>query len=149
MQDVEPLVQNVIKVFLIASDSAARIASRIATHNGSKSVQDSHMMLGLVYRLLTPMSPEDQRQSTASIEEVLSDTETESDDDEQAFADDTSLDPPAKFAWLCECDFCRDVRRKVRDFDDGFQAEDNLQQMFYDAIQRVSAQHQLRISDFR
>ena len=80
--NLKPLLQS----FIGQMESAMKISEHLADHASSEDITVDHLITGLVYRLMVPMSNDEVTQALSSAERIMdaiqgSDDESEEEDD--------------------------------------------------------------------
>ena len=122
---------NIMKCYIAQMHSAMNIAEIVCKHSESNPEMDGdHVISGLVYRLMNPMSDEEMMSSLQKADNILkgeeseeeySDDEDFTDDEEFTDDDDELQDIEAEFNKIpdsyrklqrnnCNCDVCKRVR---------------------------------------
>ena len=119
---------NIMKCYIAQMHSAMNIAEIVCKHSDSnKEMDGDHVISGLVYRLMNPMSDEEMISSLQKANNILndesSDEEYSEDDltDEEEFTEEELQDMEAEYNKIpdtyrtlkrnnCECNVCKRVR---------------------------------------
>ena len=81
----------IIKSFLGQMDSAMKVSDLLAKHSSSDEITVDHLITGLVYRLMVPMTNEEISECLNSAEQILDKIEqTDSDSDSDSDYDNLS-----------------------------------------------------------
>ena len=81
MEEQDKLFYDMIKVYLSQMDSAVKISSIVCEHSDKKELTGDDIICGLVYRLMVPMSQEEIQQSMATADNILEETDTDSEEE--------------------------------------------------------------------
>lgn len=136
------LMEPLIKAYLSQMDSALKISDILAQHENSEEITTDHLIGGLVYRLMVPMTNDEMESSLNSAEDILHNLdETDSDEEDTLNYDhiiDTYPNPSnPEFRRLkrpiCNCDICSKSRVCLLNYKQHV-CNDSLSQKFKDSI---------------
>jgi len=135
-------------------DSAMRVSDTLAKHESpaSEEITVDHLITGLVYRLMVPMTNEEVDESLDTAQQILdklydTDSEEGSDEDE-TFGPDTSV--PVTFGSRkvktnhCNCDVCMKARICLLNYEK-HDCSDPLADKFKKAITMTCEKHKIYI----
>jgi len=136
-----------MKAVLANTTSATKISKTLCKHSEDKILKADEIILGLMYRLMTPMTDEEMTQSINEAESVLyaesSDEESEEniidDTDDTDDTDDLSISRKIKCN-SCNCDICMRCRICLLNFND-YIPKDNLGDLFKNSILETCKTH--------
>ena len=152
------MLEPLIKVYIGQMDSAMKVSETLANHASSEEITVDHVISGLVYRLMVPMTNEEITSSLERASEVL-DTiyETDSDGDGESEdgglnggLDQETLDGSIDFGSrkvvhpVCNCEVCMKVRICLLNYH-SHECSDTLAQKFRDAINHTCETHKIYV----
>jgi hypothetical protein len=125
--------EMLMKAVLANTSSATKISKVLAEHSEDKILKADEIILGLIYRLMTPMTDEEMIQSINEAESILYQESSEDDDEdrEENIVDDTddlSISKKIKCN-TCNCEICMRSRVCLSNFND-YIPKDNLGDLF-------------------
>ena len=129
--------EMLMKAVLANTSSATKISKVLADHSEDKILKADEIILGLMYRLMTPMTDEEMIQSINEAESLLyqGSSEEEEDSEEENIVDDTddlSISKKIKCN-TCNCEICMGCRVCLSNFND-YIPKDNLGDIFKNSI---------------
>jgi len=131
--------EMLMKAVLANTSSATKISKVLAEHSEDKILKADEIILGLMYRLMTPMTDEEMTQSINEAESILyqdsSSDEDDDEDDEENIVDDTddlSISKKIKCN-TCNCEICMRCRVCLFNFND-YIPKDSLGDIFKNSI---------------
>ena len=147
--------EMLMKAVLANTTSATKISKILCEHSEDKILKADEIILGLIYRLMTPMTDEEMIQSINEAESVLY-AESSSDEDSEEeniidYTDDTdvtdvtddtddlSISRKIKCN-TCNCDICMRCRICLSNFND-YIPKDNLGDLFKNSILETCKTH--------
>lgn len=139
--------EMLMKAVLANTTSATKISKILCDHSEDKILKADEIILGLIYRLMTPMTDEEMIQSINEAESILY-TETSSEDDGDDEGDDTeviedtddlSISKKIKYN-SCNCDICMRCRICLSNFNE-YIPKDNLGDLFKNSIIETCKTH--------
>lgn len=139
-----------MKAVLANTTSATKISKILCDHSEDNILKADEIILGLIYRLMTPMTDEEMTQSINEAESVLyaesSDESEESeeeniidDTDDTDNTDDLSVTRKVKCN-TCNCEICMRCRICLSNFND-YIPKDNLGDLFKNSILETCKTH--------
>ena len=141
--------EMLMKAVLANTTSATKISKILCDHSEDKILKADEIILGLMYRLMTPMTDEEMTQSINEAESVLyaesSEEESDEESDEENIIDDTEdtddLSVTRKIKCnTCNCDICMRCRICLSNFND-YIPKDNLGDLFKNSILETCKTH--------
>ena len=151
-QKQDEAIHNIIKVYLAQVNSALKISNIICEHSeedDEKILTGDHIICGLIYRLMVPMTDEDMNESFNTADEILdgindSSESSESDDDESEL--EKKSDVKRKLIMNeCKCDICSKCRECISDYE-SYETYDPLVTRFKDSIKDTCEKHNIYIN---
>ena len=82
---MDEVLEPLIKSFLAQMDSAMKVSELISQHDGSEEIKVDHLITGLVYRLMVPMTNEEVDTALEAAQEIM-DKLDETDSEEESMA---------------------------------------------------------------
>lgn len=133
--------EMLMKAVLANTTSATKISKILCDHSEDKILKADEIILGLMYRLMTPMTDEEMTQSINEAESVLyaesSDEESEEEniiEDTEIIEDTDDLSVSRKIKCnTCNCEICMRCRICLSNFND-YIPKDNLGDIFKNSI---------------
>tara|TARA_Y100001938_G_C7943556_1_gene355563 strand:- start:253 stop:705 length:453 start_codon:yes stop_codon:yes gene_type:complete len=130
--------EMLMKAVLANTSSATKISKVLVEHSEDKILKADEIILGLMYRLMTPMTDEEMTQSINEAESILYQESSEDDDEEGddteviEDTDDLSISKKIKCN-TCNCEICMRCRVCLSNFND-YIPKDNLGDIFKNSI---------------
>lgn len=146
---MDPILEPIIKSFLGQMDSAMKISDVLAKHANSEEITVDHLITGLVYRLMVPMTNEEVDEALESAQQIL-DKLDESDSEEDELEESTVLDENIDFGSrkvkhpVCNCDICMKARLCLLNYHT-FDCSDIMADKFKKAISVTCENHNIYI----
>ena len=139
--------EMLMKAVLANTSSATKISKVLAEHSEDKILKADEIILGLMYRLMTPMTDEEMTQSINESESILYQEYSE-DDDEDGEGDDTEVIEDTDDLSIskkikcntCNCEICMRCRVCLSNFND-YIPKDNLGDIFKNSILETCKTH--------
>ena len=138
-----------MKAVLANTTSATKISKILCDHSEDNILKADEIILGLIYRLMTPMTDEEMIQSINEAESVLYAESSEESSDEESEeeniivdtddTDDLSVTRKIKCN-TCNCDICMRCRICLSNFND-YIPKDNLGDLFKNSILETCKTH--------
>ena len=128
--------EMIMKAVLANTSSATKISKVLAEHSEDKILKADEIILGLIYRLMTPMTDEEMTQSINEAESILyQESSSEEEHDGENIVDDTDdLSVSRKIKYNnCNCEICMRCRVCLSNFND-YIPKDNLGDIFKNSI---------------
>ena len=154
--DIDNAAMNIIKVYIAQMNSAMKISKIICEHEGTNELTGDHVISGLVYRLMNPMTDEDMMQSLEKADKLMNggDSSDEYDeDDEYDLSEEEELNDlvykaPDVFRKIktntCQCDICSRVRECLQGYE-SYETYDPMVTRFKDSIKETCEKHKIII----
>ena len=157
---MDSVLEPLIKSFLAQMDSAMKVSELISQHDGSEEIKVDHLITGLVYRLMVPMTNEevdtaletaqeimDKLDETDSEEESMAseaeEAEAEAEEAEEAEAEAAVFNRKVK-APRCNCEVCMKARLSLLNYQ-AYDCTDPLAEKFKKAIDSTCSKHKIFI----
>ena len=138
-----------MKAVLANTTSATKISKTLCEHSEDKILKADEIILGLMYRLMTPMTDEEMTQSINEAESVLyAESSSDEDYEEENIIDDTDVIEDTDDLSVsrkvkcnsCNCDICMRCRICLSNFND-YIPKDNLGDLFKNSILETCKTH--------
>ena len=153
--DIDNAAMNIIKVYVAQMNSAMKISKIICEHEGTDELTGDHVISGLVYRLMNPMTDEDMMQSLEKADKLMNggDSSDEYEDDEYDLSEEEELNDlvykaPDVFRKIktntCQCDICSRVRECLQGYE-SYETYDPMVTRFKDSIKETCEKHKIII----
>ena len=151
--DIDNAAMNIIKVYVAQMNSAMKISKIICEHEGTDELTGDHVISGLVYRLMNPMTDEDMMQSLEKADKLMNgedseDSEGEYDLSEEEELNDLVYKAPDVFRKIktntCQCDICSRVRECLQGYE-SYETYDPMVTRFKDSIKETCEKHKIII----
>ena len=153
--DIDNAAMNIIKVYIAQMNSAMKISKIICEHEGTDELTGDHVISGLVYRLMNPMTDEDMMQSLDKADKLMNggDSSDSSEDDEYDLSEEEELNDlvykaPDVFRKIktntCQCDICSRVRECLQGYE-SYETYDPMVTRFKDSIKETCEKHKIII----
>ena len=143
------LFEPLIKSFLGQMDSAMKVSETLADHESSEEITVDHLITGLVYRLMVPMTNEEVDTSLSNAQQILDkldETDSEEDELEQSTTFDESIDFGSRKVKqpICNCAVCSKARVCLLNYQT-YDCSDPLADKFKKAIMTTCEKHKIYI----
>ena len=149
---MDDILEPIIKAFLGQMDSAMKVSAILSDHDGAEEITVDHLVTGLVYRLMVPMTNEEVDLALESAQQMLDRLEDdESEEDEESFdtLEECYPDEPISFnrkvkTNQCNCDICAKARVCLLNYP-SYECSDPLADKFKKAIDTTCDKHKIYI----
>ena len=151
--DIDNAAMNIIKVYIAQMNSAMKISKIICEHEGTDELTGDHVISGLVYRLMNPMTDEDMMQSLEKADKLMNGEDSSDEDDEYDLSEEEELHDlvykaPDVFRKIktntCQCDICSRVRECLQGYE-SYETYDPMVTRFKDSIKETCEKHKIII----
>ena len=142
--------ESLIQVYLAQVDSAMKVSDLLAKHDDSDEITVDHLIGGLVYRLMVPMTNEEVDTSISVAKQIMeklddSDSCSESEYDEiEEIYENTDFGSRKVIKPVCNCEICSKLRVCLINYST-HECADPLAQRFKDSIDHTCEQHKIYI----
>ena len=156
---MDKVLEPLIKSFLAQMDSAMRVSETIAQHDGSEEITVDHLITGLVYRLIVPMTNEEVDAALEAAQEIM-DKLDETDSEEESMAGGAGASEAEEAeeveeaivdfgsrkvkAPCCNCEVCMKARLSLLNYQ-AYDCIDPLAEKFKKAIDSTCSKHKIFI----
>ena len=153
---MDDILEPIIKAFLGQMDSAMKVSATLSDHEGSEEITVDHLITGLVYRLMVPMTNDEIDLALESAQQIMdrlegSESEEEESYDtlEECYSDEQSGDQPISFNRKvktnhCNCTVCAKARVCLLNYSN-HDCSDPLAEKFKKAIDTTCEKHKIYI----
>jgi hypothetical protein len=159
---MDDILEPMIKAFLGQMDSAMKVSATLSDHDGSEEITVDHLITGLVYRLMVPMTNEEVDVALESAQQIIdtleeSDEEKEEDEEEEEGESEESYDtleecyPDESLVFnrkvktnQCNCSVCAKARVCLLTYEN-HDCSDPLAEKFKKAIDNTCDKHKIYI----
>tara|TARA_X000000950_G_C13740920_1_gene588449 strand:+ start:602 stop:1024 length:423 start_codon:yes stop_codon:yes gene_type:complete len=140
MEDMEGLM----RVFIAQMESSMKISKIVSNHFQEDKLSPDSVVIGLVYRLLYPMTDEEMKTSIERAEEIMN-SET-SDSEEEEFEESEGQEREIRKVKhpVCNCDICMKARMCLLNYE-SYENYEPLTIMFKNAIDKACEVNKLTI----
>lgn len=129
---------QLMEIFIAQIDSSMKISKIISEHLNEKELSGDSVIIGLIYRLMTPMSQTEIDESIKKANDIINEEDSQSSDDE-LIEDEINIvnRTSRKLKKLtCNCDICIRARVCLINYHN-YENQDQLSTMFNDAIKKT------------
>ena len=151
---VDQSVTNIITAYIAQIDSAMKISEILAEHSGDEDISPDNLIIGLIYRLMVPMTDAEMKESMENASKVMDgdtsdeeddsmDTETTNELHRTISGEKNKVERKIK-SNNCNCDICSKARVCLVNYPQ-YEASDELAQKFSDSIKHACSTHKLLI----
>ena len=144
------MFEPIIKSFLGQMDSAMRVSETLANHDNSEEITVDHLITGLVYRLMVPMTNEEIDESLETAQQIIDKLDNTDSEEEDELEQSTTLDENINFGSRkvkqvsCNCVVCAKSRVCLLNYQN-FDCSDPLADKFKKAISTTCEKHKIYI----
>ena len=140
-------IYNMTKVYLAQIESAMKISKILCEHSEQKELSGDHIICGLIYRLMVPMTDGEMLDSLNNAEHLLNDTD--SDEEYESDEEDFNIEISDKKRPLkmnnCNCDICVKCRECVLRYE-SYETYDPMVTRFKDSIKITCDKYNIYIN---
>ena len=150
---MDSVLEPLIKSFLAQMDSAMKVSELISQHDGSEEITVDHLITGLVYRLMVPMTNEEVDTALETAQEIM-DKLDETDSEEESMASEAEGEAEGGAivdfgsrkvkAPRCNCEVCMKARLSLLNYE-AYDCTDPLAEKFKKAIDSTCSKHKIFI----
>tara|TARA_B110000977_G_C11051407_1_gene482462 strand:- start:1156 stop:1617 length:462 start_codon:yes stop_codon:yes gene_type:complete len=132
---------QMIKILIANTSSAMKISKIMCEHSNTDVLTGDHIICGLVYRLMVPMTDEEIRESLGLADDIMygssSDDDNDDNDDNIDIVEDNDSITERRRGKVqindCECDVCKKIRECMINFNN-YTPNDELGDKFKNSI---------------
>ena len=143
----DPSMQ-IISAYISQIDSAMKISEILSEHSGEEDVSPDNLILGLIYRLMVPMTEEEMKSSVDVMQKIMNDEEEEEEEEgeEEEEINDIQKENEKKPRKIktnqCNCGICMKARVCLINYPQ-YESSDIFSEKFRDSIQYTCDTHKL------
>jgi hypothetical protein len=152
---MDDILEPIIKSFLAQMDSAMKVSETLSNHDDAEEISVDHLITGLVYRLMVPMTNDEIDSTLESAQQMLdrlegSESEEEEEEDtydtlEECYPDEQPISFNRKVKTNhCNCDVCAKARVCLLNYP-SYECSDPLADKFKKAIDTTCEKHKIFI----
>ena len=141
-QKQDQAIYNIIKVYLAQMNSAMKISKMMCEHSNEDELTGDHVICGLIYRLMIPMSDEDMTDSLNKADNILNDEESSDDESDEELSYEISKEKRKLKTNNCNCDICLKIRECVLKYET-FETYDPMVTRFKNSIKETCDKHNI------
>ena len=141
-QNYDQAIQNIIKVYLAQMNSAMKISKIMCEHSNENELTGDHVICGLIYRLMIPMSDEDMTDSLNKADNILNDEESSDNESDEELSYEISKEKRKLKTNNCNCDICLKIRECVLKYET-FETYDPMVTRFKNSIKETCDKHNI------
>ena len=146
-EKIDEAALNIIKVYLAQMNSAVKISEIICKHEKKDEITGDHIISGLVYRLMNPMTQEDMKDSLEKADNLMYES-TSDEEDLEDLDDEPVYEKPTEWRKIkkneCDCDICKRVRECLDKYET-YDTFDPLVTRFKESIKETCNKHKIII----
>jgi hypothetical protein len=145
---MEKALNDLLTAYMAQIDSAMKISEILSEHANEDSISPDNLILGLIYRLMVPMTPKEIKDSLDNAKEII-DGE---DEDEDLHEEDRLFFNSKKVSMVekkiktntCNCDICSKARACLYNYSN-YEPPDELSEKFSKSIKYACFTHKLKL----
>ena len=147
---MDGVLETTIQAYLAQMDSAMKVSDILAKHDNAEEITVDHIIGGLVFRLMTPMTNEELADSISTAKQIMerldnSDSCSDSEYDEiEEIYENTDFGSRKVIKPVCNCSICSKLRVCLINYST-HECNDPLAQRFKDAIDTTCEKHKIYI----
>ena len=143
-ENYDQAVHNIIKVYIAQMNSSMKISKIMCEHSDNNNeLTGDHVICGLIYRLMVPMTDEDMMDSLDKADDILN-GEDSSDEEEEELSYEIPKDRRQLKTNTCGCDICSKIRECVQGYE-SFETYDPMATRFKNSIKETCDKHNIYI----
>ena len=137
-------IHNIIKVYLAQMDSAMKISKIICEHSDDEEniLTGDHIICGLIYRLMVPMTDEDMSESLDKADDIINDSGSDSDEEDEEISYEVSKEKRKLKMNNCSCEICTKCRECIAGYE-SYETYDPMVTRFKDSIRTTCEKHNI------
>ena len=127
---------QMIKILIANTSSAMKISKIMCEHSNTDVLTGDHIICGLVYRLMIPMTDIEIQESLETADDIMDGSSEEDCDDIEIIEDEDSVTERKQGKVQvndCNCDICKKIRDCMIKFND-YTPKDELGDKFKNSI---------------
>ena len=141
-ENYDQAIHNIIKVYIAQMNSSMKISKIMCEHSENyDELTGDHVICGLIYRLMVPMTDEDMTDSLNKADNILNDEES-SDEYDEELSYEISKEKRKLKTNNCNCDICSKIRECVQGYE-SFETYDSMATRFKNSIKETCDKHNI------
>ena len=131
---MEDPLKSLLTVYIGQMDSAMKISEILSLHGGEETISEDNVIIGLIYRLMNPMSDEELNTSLDNAKKIINNIEEgEEEEEEEEYIN--MGDYQARYIKKnnCNCNICGKARADLINYKN-YEPSDQLTQIFKNSI---------------
>jgi hypothetical protein len=145
---MDTTVTNMITVYLAQIDSAMKISEVLAEHGDEEEISPDNLIIGLIYRLMVPMTDVEMKESMDKATHVMDgSSEEEDEEEEEEYISKSVINKVARKIQTnhCNCEICSKARVCLINYEK-YEASDTLAEKFSNSIKHACSTHKLLLT---
>ena len=148
---MDTTVTNMITVYLAQIDSAMKISEVLAEHGNEEEISPDNLIIGLIYRLMVPMTDVEMKESMDKATHVMDGSSEEEDEEdeeeEEEYISKSVINKVARKIQTnhCNCEICSKARVCLINYEK-YEASDTLAEKFSNSIKHACSTHKLLLT---
>ena len=154
---MDTTVTNMITVYLAQIDSAMKISEVLAEHGDEEEISPDNLIIGLIYRLMVPMTDVEMKESMDKATHVMDgsseeedeedEEEEEGEEEEEEYISKSVINKVARKIQTnhCNCEICSKARVCLINYEK-YEASDTLAEKFSNSIKHACSTHKLLLT---
>ena len=155
---IDKSVTNMITVYLAQIDSAMKISEVLAEHGNEEEISPDNLIIGLIYRLMVPMTDDEMKESMDKATHVMGGSSDEEDEEDVEDEEDEEEEDELPIEYIsksetnkvarkiktnnCNCEICSKARVCLINYEK-YEATDPLAEKFSNSIKHACSTHKL------
>ena len=135
-------IHNIIKVYLAQMNSAMKISKIICEHSEDDELTGDHIICGLIYRLMNPMTDEDMSESLDKADGIMNDSGSDSDEEDEEISYEVSKEIRSLKMNNCSCEICTKCRECISSYE-SYETYDPMVTRFKNSIKETCDKHNI------
>lgn len=146
MEDIsiDEVSMKLLSAYVSQIQSALKISEILAEHADEDTISPDNIILGLIYRLMVPMTEKEMKESVDITNEILDPSSSEEEDlDEGDLDEDLEQKKPRKIKTNhCNCEICMKARVCLINYPK-YESSDIFSEKFHNSIKHTCERHKL------
>lgn len=147
MEDIsiDEVSMKLLSAYVSQIQSALKISEILAEHADEDTISPDNIILGLIYRLMVPMTEKEMKESVDITNEILDPSSSEEDEDLDEGLDEEDLEQkkPRKIKTNhCNCEICMKARVCLINYPK-YESPDIFAEKFHNSIKHTCERHKL------
>jgi hypothetical protein len=142
-ENYDQAIHNIIKVYIAQMNSSMKISKIMCEHSDNNNeLTGDHVICGLIYRLMVPMTDEDMVDSLDKAGDILNGEDSSEEEEELCY--EIPKDKRQLKTNTCRCDICSKIRECVQGYE-SFETYDQMATRFKNSIKETCDKHNIYI----